>query len=794
MYPSSMIDELLSSLDHPSLVRFSKTIDDDVSVLVVHAPHGSGVDWLLRGFCPDRARVTINVALDSYPQSSETLGLPSSGAASHSRPSVVILESTRFSWDLLAGISWQMVGAADLMLSAEEIAEFLTSVATSGVEPEDIEDEIGRAEEARRIYQLTGGWLEPTLKLVKNPADTEQARATMLPLVADWINRVGGGTAMAMAAHLSSFTPTALEALFREIDCEPTSAEAMVAAGVLREDDRGDYFLPTLVGECLKTLVQQKDPAATDALTEAALKALVISNDLETALEIAPKRRKWHVATRILGDPWPELFTSDARDIKRVISLLPRPVIIEAFGDAAGVAVRMAMGAGAERMTFPLPTTEPHYPSDPVAQRLRTQSEQLAQTPDHQALTIGLLELGHLRVSGHYTYSVGAASHLRRTLDRALSMEPIRPLLASVIELQTGISLHIGGRRLEAKHAYESALYWAESADSAFQHAYATSNLALLAAHSGYTQEARHWLQQHEKSIDSVGWGKSMVARGAHLARALNALAELDLATATAILDTLPPEPDTDEFWPAHAYTLALRDTLAGRPYRALASTVHLRQERPYASKSVLAEQLLNLADRIALLHAPTLNPTAPGNPRTRNAEQSRFFEVLHRLLLGDIEAARTLVQAIPLTQIGPRWRNITTTMYDFVDMAPPPGASTSLVDEVLNGAAELIDLVLPYVTGALKQSGDLARLSPEQHERLSKLPSVTLSKHARPQLTNREISVLHQLRLGRNRKAIAEADYLSENTVKAQIRSLYKKLNACSLEEALEAALKWGY
>lgn len=790
----SMLLDLVRSMPHPTWERFSETLDENVSVLLIHAPEGSGADWFAQCWRPGESRKTTWLTKDSYPQSPETLALQSHSSPSPSTLSVLFVESTRFSWDLLVGVPWAMIRTADLLLSQEEIANLLAAVAPSRQHQVPPEAGTAHIEGARRIYELTGGWLEPTLSLIQDPADTERAAAIMLPFVTDWVGRIEDGPAMALAAHLSSITAETLSSLFHQIPYGSTSVDAMVTAGVLREDDTGDYFLPTLLRQCLKRLVQQENAPSTEILAEAALKALVESEGLETALETAQKTRKWPALARLLGDHWPELFTSDARRIKRLLSLLPHPIVVRAFGDVAGVAIRMAMGAGADRMSFLLPSTEPHYPSDPVAQRLRSRSEKLALTPDYQALTIGLLELGHLRFTGHYTYSEEAASRLRVTLDRATGLHPVRPLLASVVELQSGISLHIGGNYLEAKRAYEAALYWANGAENTFQHANATGNLALIAAQAGYTQQAREWLAQHDQTIHHVGWGRAMVARGAELARVLNALTALDLETADAILESLPPEPDTDEFWSAHAYTLALRDILTGRSHEAMASTTYLRKERPYASQSALAEQLLDLADHIAQLHSPIRDPNTPGSTRSLGEHQSRFFEVLHRLLIGDARTAQTLLQAIPLSQMGPRWRNITISLYDLFNIDPPLGAPTSLIDDVIRGSAELIDLVIPYLSGSLEQTGDLNRLSPEQQQRLSNLPSVTLQRAARPQLTARENSVLHQLRLGKNRKEIAESEHLSENTVKSQLRSLYRKLRANSLEEALESARRWGY
>ena len=59
--------------------------------------------------------------------------------------------------------------------------------------------------------------------------------------------------------------------------------------------------------------------------------------------------------------------------------------------------------------------------------------------------------------------------------------------------------------------------------------------------------------------------------------------------------------------------------------------------------------------------------------------------------------------------------------------------------------------------------------------------------------LTPREADVLDALRQGLTRAEIAQQQMRSENTVRSQVRSLYRKLEAGSLEEALATARQYG-
>ncbi|MGO2140980.1 MAG: response regulator transcription factor [Leucobacter sp.] len=60
-------------------------------------------------------------------------------------------------------------------------------------------------------------------------------------------------------------------------------------------------------------------------------------------------------------------------------------------------------------------------------------------------------------------------------------------------------------------------------------------------------------------------------------------------------------------------------------------------------------------------------------------------------------------------------------------------------------------------------------------------------------QLTEREMTVLNLLSLGYDRVLIAETLHVSPNTLKTQVRSIYRKLDAASRAEALQQAAKRG-
>jgi len=62
-----------------------------------------------------------------------------------------------------------------------------------------------------------------------------------------------------------------------------------------------------------------------------------------------------------------------------------------------------------------------------------------------------------------------------------------------------------------------------------------------------------------------------------------------------------------------------------------------------------------------------------------------------------------------------------------------------------------------------------------------------------RPELSERELQVLQQMAAGKSNKEIGQVIYVSENTVKAHVKSILAKLDAMGRTEAIAIAIKRG-
>lgn len=802
MYFRHVAPELLATTDHPAWARFSTSLTDSESVLLIPAPAGLGRGWFARSWSGDRDVLIVHVRDGAHishhgdwntaSSLAEALDTPAAEAQAgpvSQRRLAIVLDSPAFDWSVLAGLDWHLARVPDLLLSVEEIAALGEENASAPLHPEDIHDQLTAAEE---LHRLTGGWLEPTLALLRDPSALTRAQESMLPFLSHWIVGQHNGWEMAKSAFLEPITTQTLSAFFRETHGEPPLVEDLLAAGFLVRDGDGVPFMPSLVRHCLRTLVRQNDRGLADELVALAIEAVADSADLVSAVHQAAAHRHWQALAAVLLERGMELFTADARIIRRLLALMPAAFVDQWLGDFSGAAVRLLKGARKDGMSFVLPDGRLEYERDSLASRMLAGTSRLYRNPGPQALAFGLIEVGYLRIAGHDPQAAAAARRLLTALHTAESRCRLRPTLASVVNLHAGVALEIGGDSVSAYSSYRAAFYYVEGSDHHFLLADTTSKLALLTALRGDMHEARGWIAEHDRWVGKVGWGRPTVGRNAQLARVLLALADLNLDAMEDALSVLPVAPDQNEMWQVHAYLLAMRSLLAGQPRRALAVTSSMRYQRPHPSKTLLAQVLFAIADRTT--HAassfglPALGPETAPPP----SPELQLLDAYRALVTGDLNLASLLVTRSRTDMVGARWLKIATQLRIIMNEQDSGDMVEHLIDDVVSGQGALVDLVLLRRHAILKES-HLQRLPDGPRARLTRIPEVHADESTRPTLTPREREVLDGLREGLTRRQIAERQFRSENTVRSQVRSLYQKLSAGTLDEALETARRWG-
>ncbi|GAA1680442.1 hypothetical protein GCM10010977_20820 [Citricoccus zhacaiensis] len=775
-------DETSIDATHPALGRFLARPDSRERLLILQAPGGTGrhrfaSGWLTAGGeipGADESSVSSRILDWEHAAGEPQAFIELVGnllADPHGGRVAVVAGPTVPVHRLAASHACAMAGPRAVILTHQEVAG------------------LGGPDATARAFAAAGGWLGAVEVLLADPDNLEGAQSALLSPLLRWLADRDPERLAAATAFLPAFSQQTLEAFSPDLPGALPTVEELHALGLLSRDDRGEWFMPALVRNLLQQVFRDEDPDRASALNVAAAQALADTGSVEQAMETALQSRSWNRIAELMLEHWVDLYIANAQLLGEFMARLPRFVLERV--NAIGVAARVAAGAGPDRMVFLLPSLEPDYARDETAHRLKKTTTRLYRAPDTWALTMGMLELSHLRLAGHFVESGHAALRLRQALEKVTTQSGVRPVLAGFTELQAGISLHLADRLPEARAAFEAAAYLTRDGVNDYVYADASGKLALLAVHEGHPEAARDWLARHVQPLSTVKWGHPMVARTGILARIELALADLDLAGAREQLDLLPEDVDTDEYWCAHARVLALAQTLGGQPDAAASLVVGWRQERPYSARAPLAERLLTEVFHLAQ-HVTGENPPVPhweSSPSLAN------LEALRCLRTGNPdEAVRVLYRPVRTGS-----RNLAVA--DLLGVLARTGALPETADEHVLGAvaearargAALADLAGLHQLGWTPVLHAAGVLDQDDVTRLESTGMTVTSLSPRPELTQREQSVLDLLRQGMTRRQMAQTTFRSENTIKAQLSSLYAKLGAASAAEALQQARHYG-
>ncbi|HCH47501.1 MAG TPA: DNA-binding response regulator [Glutamicibacter sp.] len=396
----------------------------------------------------------------------------------------------------------------------------------------------------------------------------------------------------------------------------------------------------------------------------------------------------------------------------------------------------------------------------------------------------------YLRMNGMYVQSGEAALRMRNALHKAYAANAVRPTLAALAQAQAGNSLFMAGLGTEAQQSYELALESARRTGNAFLLSGSAGKLALLHALKGNAAAAAGYLSEHEQHLSQVSRDIASVDREAILARACLALRTLDAELVRFELSKLPRTPDMNELWPVHAYLLAAEKIILGLPSAAEKLILQLRRQRSASSRAPLARGLLDdILAAVALLERSYFSEEFD-----RSAIDPALLAVKN-LVDGDPDAAMAQLRH-GRESMGLRVGSNLAKYAEIIarSAAGPTGESVAMIRLIHEDSGGLYEIAMLKLIPGWTAIGSLLELAPEFDHRLTRLAGEQHSGPvARPALTPREREVLWHLREGKSRKEIAEETFRSENTIKTQIRSLYRKLGATSLEQMLLQARTLG-
>ncbi len=397
-----------------------------------------------------------------------------------------------------------------------------------------------------------------------------------------------------------------------------------------------------------------------------------------------------------------------------------------------------------------------------------------------------------LRLSGDFD----AGARLAREVAGFVRERPSEEYgLLSVYRDQWAIVHELAGDLAAADEQFRAAFAEAKPSGIDIVTKNCAGTLAMNDALRGEVRLAGEWLAVEHRYPDPEGWLAERVRIPARVADVLIALDLLDIPAADAALAALGMPGDTEEFWApmiaAHAAVLLLR----GRAREGLDLLDRVgHQFARWAPPGSFAQRSLDMA-RADFLTALGLGGEAlrvlAAMPQELPAVRARTARV--HLLRDDAAAAIAVLGDCA---------NAAHWSHALIDMLTMSAAAQARTDrdgarvqlrraEAVAGQAGAVRplLMLPreHRRGLLSAGlvPDGLREVWERHDAVDVFPhpveSVTL--------TERELAVLRHVAQGASRREVAAALFVSENTVKTQLSSIYRKLGAAGRDEAVAEA-----
>ena len=282
------------------------------------------------------------------------------------------------------------------------------------------------------------------------------------------------------------------------------------------------------------------------------------------------------------------------------------------------------------------------------------------------------------------------------------------------------------------------------------------------------------------------------------LAEAMIALERFDAATAREHLASMVHDRDTIEFWAEIAIVEAWTELVDGRPGEAIARLDAFIARRGAEGRSV--ESRHRLAGIRGVIHLALGDPHAAGVALRRDlgsgadahVQRARVALVLGRVDTALSESRRAVVAGLSSRSEAERLTIELAALLRAAPSARTARLALQLAAVLEHSGQRLVLVLIPpsdleRVRRALADVGraDIAQDVPAR--------SLLLPWEDEESLTEREAVVLGELVRTSSIKAVAATLYVSSNTVKSQVRSIYRKLGVTRREDAILVARERG-
>ncbi|WP_290804327.1 LuxR family transcriptional regulator [Herbiconiux sp.] len=378
------------------------------------------------------------------------------------------------------------------------------------------------------------------------------------------------------------------------------------------------------------------------------------------------------------------------------------------------------------------------------------------------------------------------------------ALAAIRPVLPD-IRLQWAMSLELGGELVDAARAYERTFDEALTFDNRRIAVKAAGALALNYALAGNQTAAEQWLSRRPKILDESRSAviDTVLTRG-DLAQALMAAHDLRFDDARAALDAAPSADVDREAWALRLFVESVLARASGRARQQLSRVGAAMASQPervrttglngWLTTMATAELQLAIGDVEAagrtIGHLRVLDLPAANDP----VRVLRAWAALRR---GDAEGAVVLVGpglAEPLTSARITVELLMIAAAANLQLEQPAEAQAyfqAAMDLIISEGLFIVLLRLTAAERTTLLAGQPASLPPRVVQELDSLGGAPTPPKV-VQLSERERVVLRHLMAAPSLHAIAAAEHVSHNTVKSQVKSIYRKLGVTNRDDAI--------
>ncbi|MFB2580191.1 LuxR C-terminal-related transcriptional regulator [Herbiconiux sp. P15] len=569
-------------------------------------------------------------------------------------------------------------------------------------------------------------------------------------------------------------------------------------AGPSRHGGAAFTFTP-LVRESFERRLRAERPGIVPDLVLAVARRELAHGHPYAALERAVQQRAWGLASRVIRLYWNELLRNHSAQLGPLFQGTPLGVL------RRQPLVTTLLALHYNRIGHHRLRALEYFALAGHAARTQRSS---ASTADRAVLRA--IESAALRVSGRMDGATTAALDGRSIL---LEMGPedrddlgrTEPTLHN----QFGTTLFYAGRTEEALDSFaRSTAVGAAKGLKGGLHGMALTAGAL--ATGGDVGEARAVMALVVEADWPDGWLTGYMGSFHQVAAAYSALESFDADGAESAVRSLDPHRETIEHWPLLAHLDTLIELLRGHPERArLALQAEMvTQRRRHALSATATARLAHTRSLIELAAGrfDTAESALGKTPSARRGIASARIDLARdrpeqalRHLIGTTEAtvattgdppsSRSRAEALALragaisltgdsasatTALAQALRFVADRQQGLALALVP----TAALDALLATAAS------PHPDASAADSADITSLSPLLRE--ARRHAIVTSAHPVPALTPRELALARVLSDSETTAGLAAALSVSPNTVKTQLKSLYRKLGASTRSEAL--------